>query len=110
MNITEKRKSVRIPVDFPASFSHQRKNYPARILNLSVDGALLQADQLIDSGEQIQLSFELPEQEIRLKAKVMWGNSVEGNIQAFGMGVFFEDMPALQQAAVGLYIRNLLKI
>ena len=110
MNITEKRKSVRIPVDFPASFSHKNKNFPARILNLSIDGAMLQAEQLIDSAQQIQLTFELPEQEIRVKARVMWGSIVEGNIRAFGMGVSFEDMPALQRVAVELHIRNLLKI
>jgi hypothetical protein len=110
MNITEKRKSVRIPVDFPASFSYQKKNFPARVLNLSIDGAMLQAEQLIDTTEVLLLTFELPEQEIRVKAKVMWGSLVEGNIQASGMGVRFEDIPALQQAAIELYIRNLLKM
>ncbi len=110
MKITEKRKSVRVPVDFPGSFSYQNRNFPVRILNLSIDGALVQAEQLINVAELMQLTFELPEQEIRVKARVMWGNLIEGNASAFGMGVHFEDMPALQQAAVDLYIRNLLKI
>ena len=110
MKTSEKRKSVRVPVDFPASFSYQSKNFPARILNLSIDGAMVQAEQLIDSGQQIQLTFELPEHEVRVKAKVMWGGVVQGNIRAFGMGVCFEDISALQRVAVELYIRNLLKI
>ena len=110
MNVTEKRKSVRVPVDFPASFAHEKKNFPARVLNLSIDGAMVQAEQMIDTAQLIQLTFELPEQELRVKARVMWGKLVEGDIRTFGMGVRFEDIPALQQAAIELYIRNLLKI
>jgi hypothetical protein len=110
MNSTEKRKSVRVPVDFPASFAHQNRNFPARVLNLSIDGAMVQAEQLIDAAQQLVLTFELPAQEIRVKARVMWGESVDGNIPAVGMGVLFEDMPALQRVAVEHYIRNLLKI
>jgi hypothetical protein len=110
MNITEKRRSVRVPVDFTASFAHQNRNFPARVLNLSIDGAMVQAEQLIDTSHLMHLTFELPAQEIRVKAKVMWGKLIEGNLRVFGMGVHFEDMPALQQAAIELYIRNLLKI
>ena len=110
MKITEKRKSVRVPVDFPASFSYQNRNFQARILNLSIDGAMVQAEQLIPSSEQILLTFELPEQEVRVKAKVMWGSFVEGSIRTFGMGVGFDDIPAIQRVAVELYIRKLLKI
>ncbi len=107
MSMSEKRKSVRVAVDFPASFSHETQDYSGRILNLSVDGALLKADTLINSGEMIQLTFELPEHEARVKARIIWSRPIEST---YGMGVFFEDIPAVQQAAIELYIRNLLKI
>ena len=104
----EKRKSVRVPVDFPASFAHERRNHPGRILNLSSDGALLQAEELIEPGQELQLSFEIPDQEIRVRGKVMWGQSVKGNINAYGMGIFFQDLADAHHTALELYIRTLL--
>jgi hypothetical protein len=108
MGATEKRKSVRVPVDFPASFSYGSRNHTGTVLNLSVDGALLHSDQLVDVGRSIKLQFALPDHELRTKAQIVWGKSIDQS--TFGMGLFFEDLPALHQAAIDLFIRNLLKI
>ena len=107
---SDKRRSVRVPVDFRASFTHEQKTLPARVLNLSVDGVFLRTAELLDSGDPIHLTFELVDQEIQVKGKVMWGGSVENAAGTFGMGIHFEHISALQQAAIELFIRNLLKI
>lgn len=110
MSLGEKRRSVRVPVDCHASVTHQEKIIAARVLNLSVDGVFLRSSQLLDSGDPIELIFELENQEIAVKGRVMWGGSVENSAGNYGMGVHFEHISALQQAAIELFIRNLLKI
>ena len=109
MNVTEKRKSVRIPVNFPAIFSYNAKNGNGEILNLSVDGAYLCATESLDAGKKIKLSFDLPAHELHLNAQVIWRESLQDR-KTFGMGLFFKDASALQHAAIELFIRNLLKI
>jgi hypothetical protein len=102
----EKRKSVRVPVDFPASFSHETQNYEGRVLHLSVDGALLKSNELINAGEVIELTFELPEQEVKAKARIIWSKPIE---TTFGMGVFFDDISAEHKAAIESYISDLIQ-
>ena len=106
VDFPEKRKSIRIPVDFPASFSHETKDYEGRVLHLSVDGALLKSSALINSGEIVELTFELPEQEVRAKARIIWSKPIEST---FGMGVFFEDIPAEDKAAIETYITDIVQ-
>jgi Tfp pilus assembly protein PilZ len=106
----EKRRSVRVPVDFPASFTHGEKSFSSRVLNLSVDGVLLRASELLDPGDPIHLTFDLGQQEIRVKGKVMWGGSVEVSSRTYGLGIQFDNISAIQQVAIEQYIRNLLKI
>jgi hypothetical protein len=100
----EKRKSIRIPVDFPAFFSHEKKEHEGRVLHLSVDGALLKSSELINSGEIIELKFDLPQQEVRAKARIIWSKPIEST---FGMGVFFEDIAAEDKAAIDAYIADI---
>jgi uncharacterized protein (TIGR02266 family) len=106
----EKRRSVRVPVDFHASFNHDGKTVSGRVLNLSVDGVFLQTSRLLDSGDPINLTFDLMDQEIQVKGRVVWGGSVENSAGTFGIGIHFEHISALQQAAIELFIRNLLKM
>ena len=75
-----------------------------------MDGVFLRTSELLDSGDPIQLIFELADQEIHVKGRVMWGGSVENAVRSFGMGVHFENISAVQHAAIELFIRNLLKI
>ena len=109
MNVTEKRKSVRIPVNFPAVFSYNAGQGNGEILNLSVDGAYLCSGESLEAGKKIKLSFDLPDHELHLNAQVIWRKALKDR-KTFGMGLFFKDAPALQQAAIELFIRNLLKI
>jgi hypothetical protein len=102
----EKRKSIRIPVDFPAFFCHETKDYNGRVLHLSVDGALLKSGVLIKPGEIIELTFQLPEQEVRAKARIIWSKPIEST---FGTGVFFEDIRAEDKAAIDSYISDLVQ-
>jgi hypothetical protein len=108
MTTTARRRSARVPVDLPAQFTHKNREIPGRILNLSVDGAFLRASEMLDSGETIRVSFELPDAQLDVKAKVIWSGSMRG--EATGMGLFFDGISAMQQAALELFIRNLLKI
>lgn len=106
----EKRRAVRVPVDFPASLTSEEKSLTGRVLNLSIDGVFLRTTELLDSGDAIHLTFDLVDQEIEVKGRVMWGGSMENSAGTFGMGVHFERISALQQAAIELFIRNLLKM
>ncbi|MCI0412387.1 PilZ domain-containing protein [bacterium] len=110
MSFGEKRRSVRVPVDFEASFTRGERTVAARVLNLSVDGVLLRTSEMLDSGDPIQLTFELVDQEVQVKGRVVWGGSVEDSGRTFGMGIHFENISAVQQAAIEQFIRNVLKI
>ena len=103
MDFPEKRKSIRLPVDFQASFSHQTGDHQGRVLYLSVDGALLKSSALINSGELIELTFQLPAQEVRARAKIIWSKPIEST---FGMGVFFEEITPADKAAIESYIND----
>jgi uncharacterized protein (TIGR02266 family) len=106
----EKRRSVRVPVDFHASLTHEENTINGRVLNLSVDGVFVRTSELLDSGDPVHLTFDLVDQEIEVKGRVIWGGSVENAAGNFGMGIHFEHISALQQAAIELFIRNLLKM
>ena len=106
----EKRRTVRVPVDFPASVTLEEKTLTGRVLNLSIDGVFLRTSELLDAGDPIDLTFDLVDQEIEVKGRVIWGGSVENSAGTFGMGIHFDQISALQQAAIELYIRNLLKM
>jgi len=108
----EKRKSVRIPVDLEAHFTVDKKEYPGRVLNLSIDGAFFKAQHLLDADDTFEFTFHIPggKHPVKALARVVWGGSIEGAaVRAFGMGIRFEDLGFEYQREIADYIDRLLK-
>lgn len=107
-----KRKSVRVPVNFETQIAHQAKKHKAEALNLSVDGMCVHGTKTFADNDRILVLFKLPtmQEPMRLWAKVVWGRSVEGvSATTFGMGIQFEKPQPSQKKELVKFIQNLLK-
>ncbi len=107
----EKRKNVRVPVSLAARILLGNHEYEGKILNLSTEGIFVKSSHLLDAGDLVQLSFLVPGDvtPIQVKARVMWGGSMEGPVsRTYAMGIHFESLTAGQQDSLSAYIQNLL--
>lgn len=69
--------------------------------DLSVGGAFLRADLLLEQGEQLEIEFELPgvSRPFQVRARVAWVRRADTDRAAPGMGIEFLDLtPADRQA------------
>ena len=108
----EKRKSVRVPVDFNASFSKDNRDYSGQVLNLSSDGLFIKTQQLFEPHDRLDFSIKLSgsPQVLHLRGRVVWNGSIEGeDDRHYGIGIQFEDPPPAETAVLSSYIRKLLK-
>jgi uncharacterized protein (TIGR02266 family) len=108
----DKRRSVRVPVDFPVKFTFENKEHLAEALNLSIDGMFLKTNSMFLQGDMIEIFFHLPEvnDPFWMKAQVMWGTWIEGmNLPTSGMGVRFVDPLPEQRDHLENYIRELIE-
>jgi uncharacterized protein (TIGR02266 family) len=108
----EKRKSVRVPVDFQASFSKDDRDYYGQVLNLSLDGLFIKTQQLFEPQDRLNFSFKLSgsPQVLHLRGKVIWSASVDGQEDRhYGIGISFENVPVAEKLALNSFIENLLK-
>ena len=96
----EKRKFVRVPVEFTALIQQDRKLYSGLALNLSEDGLFLVVPELLTPSRMVNVTFRLPnaEDETMVSAKVAWCSKVKGRGKfVYGIGVQF-----MNHAARGL--------
>ncbi|HSE42802.1 MAG TPA: PilZ domain-containing protein [Acidobacteriota bacterium] len=108
----DKRRSVRVPVEFSVQFTFDNKEHLAEALNLSVDGMFLKTTYMLLQGDIIEIFFHLPnaEEPLWMKAQVMWGTWIEGmNLPTSGMGVRFVDPLPEQRDHLENYIRELIE-
>ena len=108
----ENRKYIRLPVDLEVRFTHDKKEYLGKMLNISTGGTFLKAPKLFDPNDILDLSFHLPggDEPLNVIGKVAWGGSIEGaGLTAFGMGVHFENLTPSVKEEIDLFIRHLLK-
>jgi uncharacterized protein (TIGR02266 family) len=109
---SEKRKSVRVPVDFEVRFTFGAQEHIANALNLSADGMFIKTGYMLLQGDIIEVFFHLPdvEEPFWLKARVAWGTWIEGmNMPTSGMGIQFIDLLQSQREHLKNYIRELIK-
>ena len=108
----DKRKAVRVPVDFEVSFIFESREHQARALNLSVDGMFLKTEYTPLLNDIIEIYFRLPEipEPLWMKARVAWGTFLEGQSSSIsGIGVqFLEPLPS-QREQLERYLQHLLK-
>lgn len=86
----QKRKYVRVPVEFTALIQQDRKLYSCVALNLSEDGLFLVVPALFSPSQMVDVTFRLPnsKRETRIPAKVAWCSKVKGRGKfIFGIGV-----------------------
>lgn len=111
-NYAEKRKSIRVPVNFPASFSKDNRHYLGIVLNLSADGLFIRTQQQFDSEDRLDFSFQLPgsNSSLHVRGTVAWGAGIhDGPDRLYGLGVRFQDVAPDQASELNSYIEKLLK-
>ncbi len=107
----EKRTSLRVPVSLATRIVLGNHEYEGKILNLSTEGIFVKSSHLLDAGDLVQLSFSVPgnADPVQVKARVMWGGSMEGPVsRTYAMGIHFESLTTGEQDSLSTYIQNLL--
>lgn len=108
----DKRKSVRVPVDFEVRFTFGNQEHIAQALNLSTDGMFIKTSYMLLQGDIVEVFFRLSgiDEPFWLKARVAWGTWIEGmNMPTSGMGIQFVDLLPSQREHIKNYIRGLIK-
>jgi Tfp pilus assembly protein PilZ len=108
----DKRKSVRVPVDFEVRFTFGTQEHIAQALNLSTDGMFIKTSYMLLQGDIIEVYFHRPdiEEPFWLKARVAWGTWIEGmNMPTSGMGIQFIDPLPKQREQLKNYLRGLIQ-
>jgi uncharacterized protein (TIGR02266 family) len=110
LNPADKRQFVRLPihVDFTVEdeSSDESGNLYFASKNVSIGGAFLVSDFLLEKGTQVSVHFQLPgEKPIHAKAKVAWVNDEEDSEP--GMGIAFTAIAPESVAAIQRFIERL---
>ena len=75
--------------------------------DLSVGGAFLRSDLLLERGEELEVEFTLPGEPkvLSARARVAWVRRAEGqSVGASGMGVQFYDLSPADQKALATFL------
>jgi len=86
----EKRRYVRVPVEFTALIQQDRKLYSGVALNLSEDGLFLVVSELLSPSQTVDVTFRLPDaqDETKVPARIAWSSRVKGRGKfVYGIGV-----------------------
>lgn len=86
----EKRRYVRVPVEFTALIRQDRRLYSGMALNLSEDGLFLLVPELLSPSQTVHVTFRLPNaaDETQVPARIAWSSKVKGRGKfVYGIGV-----------------------
>jgi len=105
-------KGERLEVSFPVYARHKGKLIQGFIeaLNISWSGMLLATNFPLDSNDQLDLEFTLPEKEIPVSVKAKVVHIIDGTLpeHATRIGVVFEEMdPNVHRMISGFVLENL---
>ncbi len=75
--------------------------------DLSIGGAFLRSDLLLETGEELEVEFTLPgtERAVHARARIAWVRRAEGSGSA-GMGLEFIDLPAADREALAAFLEE----
>jgi Tfp pilus assembly protein PilZ len=107
----EKRRYVRVPVEFTALIQQDRKLYSGLALNLSEDGLFLIVPELLSPSQTVDVTFRLPnsQDETKVPARVAWSSKVRGRGKfIYGMGV--QIMNDVAQGALHSFVDSVLQV
>ncbi|HSI04264.1 MAG TPA: PilZ domain-containing protein [Myxococcota bacterium] len=109
-NLSSKRKHSRRPssVDVHAAATGDRSGELVfESVDVSIGGAFLRSDLLLELGDQLEMAIPLPEQDpVRALGRVVWVTRdprVKGNA---GMGIEFVDMTEDDRVRLADFLRN----
>jgi uncharacterized protein (TIGR02266 family) len=90
----EQRQHPRVDIWIEVTFKSPLELISSYMSNISKGGMFIQTEDVMDLGEAIALTFQLPGQDnlIRAKGTVVWKAPLGGSLKP-GMGVQFTEMP-----------------
>ena len=110
-DLERQRRYVRKPIE--ASFRVRDANDPGHgeilfdSIDLSQGGAFLHSDLLLEIGDELEVTFGLPDEirPIRARARVAWTTRGDATGKA-GMGLEFIDLTDEARAAIERFVRE----
>ncbi len=106
----ERRTSVRLKVGLPIEYLRSGMWHVSGTFNLSPWGVFIRTADPGESGEQMILRFQLPDQEkpIRVVGRVVWTNADSSKWGGAGMGIQFIDLGAEERAAIETHLARMI--
>lgn len=102
---------VNVELEGRIKLDHINDHVPVKIVNLSVSGASMLVPKKITAGSQLQLEFEIPEDDnpVRMacNANVLWVDQKQDK-ELVETGISFEGLADMDKQCIGLFVRNLL--
>jgi uncharacterized protein (TIGR02266 family) len=76
--------------------------------DLSVGGAFLRADLLLEKGEELEIEFSLPgdTRVLHARAKVAWVRRSESDVNSSGMGIEFMNLSGADRDALATFLEE----
>jgi uncharacterized protein (TIGR02266 family) len=76
--------------------------------DLSVGGAFLRADLLLEIGEELEVEFSLPgdERVLRAHARVAWVRRADSDVASSGMGLEFMNLSSADRDALATFLEE----
>lgn len=111
MDPSEKRKSVRVPVQIEAQIERLHHAIPGTVLNCSIDGMFIRTIEMIPDNEAVRISFMIPgtEQKMVLSSRSIWCQAMESTgVPILGLGVRFEQLSPDQTETLREFINQIL--
>ena len=83
------------------TYSVEQQNFESFMLDISPAGAFIETDEAFFAGQQIKLSFTLPNapQPLNISGEILWKGML-------GIGVKFNDLPTAQADAIASFIED----
>ncbi len=108
-NLSSKRKHARRPiaVDVQAAATGDRSGELVfESVDVSIGGAFLRSDLLLELGDQLEMAIPIPAQDpVRALGRVVWVTR-DPRIKGAGMGIEFVDMTEDDRQRLADFLRN----
>jgi uncharacterized protein (TIGR02266 family) len=108
----ERRGGLRLKVGVPIEYQSLGFWQESATFNLSAWGVFIHTEVPFDTGEEVVLRFQLPEQpqSIRSTGRVVWANTDPNRWGGMGMGIQFLDLGATDRESIERYLADLVVI